>query len=57
VRDLKEVRKEKQTHFRTAADKVGAADKGDTRGFDHEDDWEDEDEEDGFSAAAVKSFK
>jgi len=57
MRELQELRKEKQAHFRILGDKVGVADKGETRGFDHEDDWEDEDEEDGFAAAAVKSFK
>ena len=52
-----ELRNEKQAHFRMLGDKVSAADRGETRGSGHEDNWEDEDEEDGFAAAAVKSLK
>ena len=46
MRELQELRKEKQAHFRMLGDKVSSADKGETRGFGHGDDWEDEDEED-----------
>ena len=43
--------------YQTSTSGVGTADKRGTRGLDHEDEWQDEDEEDGFAAAAVKSFK
>ena len=57
MRELLELRNEKKAHFRMLGDKVSAADRGETRGFGHEDNWEDEDEEDGFATAAVKSLK
>jgi len=57
LRELLELRKDKKAHFRMLGDKVSAADRGETRGLGHEDDWVDEDEEDWFAAAAVKSFK
>jgi len=57
LRELLELRNEKKAHFHMLVDKVSAADMGETRGLGHEDDWVDEDEEDGFAAAAVKSCK
>ena len=57
LRELLELRNEKKAHFRMLGDKASAADMGETRGLGHEDDWVDEDEEDGFAAVAVKSFK
>jgi len=57
MRELLDLRNEKQAHFRMLADNISAADKGETHGFGHDDDWEDKDEEDGFAAVAVKSLK
>jgi len=57
LRELLELCKDKKAHFHMLGDKVSAADRGETRGLGHEDNWEDEDKEDGFAAAAVKSFK
>ena len=57
LRELLELRNEKKAHFRMLGDKASAADMGETRALGHEDNWVDEDKEDGFAAAAIKSFE
>jgi len=53
LRELQQLSSKEKAHFCMSGDNTDEEDMG----LDHEDDYEDEDEEDGFAAAAVKSFK
>ena len=56
LRELKQLRNEKKAHFRMLSANINAEDMEAGCGFDHEDDYEDEDNEDGFAVGAVKSL-
>jgi len=57
LRELKQLRNEKKAHFRMLSANINADDMEAGCGFDHEDDFEDENKEDGFAVGAVKSLK
>jgi len=56
MRELHQLRNEKKAHFRKLGAKTNETDLEEYSGFD-ESDWEDDDEEEGFAAGAIKSDK
>jgi len=57
LRELKQLCNEKKAHFRKLGAKTNAENMQEGSGFDHRDDWDDEDKEEEFAAGAVKSLK
>jgi len=57
LHELQQLRNEKKAHVCMLGNHAIVEEMGAGRGLDHKDDYEDEDDEEGFAAAAVKSYK